>query len=287
MGLCRARSEAAAKGKIAAEAPERKNVVCSMQNTQRASCIIPFYNEGTRIFPVLEAVTKVRGLDEIICVDDGSTDNTTALIQARWPQVRLLRLSRNGGKTAAIRYGLCHSSGELILLMDADLQHLKQEEIDFALRAFRQRPSVDMIVMRRTNAPWSVKIDRGDILFSGERIMKKQDLASVLNLPVEGYQLEVAINQYMQEHRKKVRWVPWSAVNTFKVKKCGLLDGLRKDLFMYADIISYLGLANFLLQIITFGRKPFGTSKKHPLHRREYPIGAPARQYSKGNSWWI
>lgn len=256
----------------------------TMQPTQQVTCIIPFYNEGKRIFPVLEVVTQVPGISEIICVDDGSTDLTADAVQARWPQVRLLRLKKNGGKTAAIRHGLRLASHESILLMDADLQHLDRTELEHTLHSHRRHPAVDMIVMRRTNAPWSVKIDRGDILFSGERIIKKQDLTEILDQKVEGYQLEVAINQYMQQHKKNVRWVPWSATNTYKVKKCGLVKGLKRDFLMYADIVSFLGAGNFIRQLISFGRKPLESKEQYTLSRPDYPIGQPIQNYSEGRN---
>ena len=94
------------------------------------SVVIPFYNESEnaaplfeRLLPTLESVSKNW---EVICVDDGSTDGTLkALIEARSkePRIRILKLSRNFGKEAAVSAGLQAASGQQILLMDGDLQH--------------------------------------------------------------------------------------------------------------------------------------------------------------------
>ncbi len=54
-----------------------------------------------------------------------------------------------------------------------------------------------------------------------------------------GYQLEIAINVYMQENGKNVCWMPSSAENTFKTKKVGLFNGLIKEKAMFAHIIAY------------------------------------------------
>lgn len=55
-----------------------------------------------------------------------------------------------------------------ILLMDADLQNINKEEIITAVNAMHHHPYIDMIILRRMRAPWFVKMDRGDILFSGK-----------------------------------------------------------------------------------------------------------------------
>lgn len=94
------------------------------------SVVIPFYNEVEniaplfdRLLPILKSVSQSW---EVICVDDGSSDEThAALLKQRTnePRVRILKLSRNFGKEAAVSAGLQAASGESVLLMDGDLQH--------------------------------------------------------------------------------------------------------------------------------------------------------------------
>lgn len=221
---------------------------------KKFSCLIPFYNESTRILPVLKTITEVPMISQIICVDDGSTDNIGETIQKTYPNITLIRLTQNLGKSTAIQKGLEAVANEYILLMDADLKKVKEFEITAALNAVSYHDHIDMLILRRVNAPWFVKLDRSDILFSGERILKKTDLATVLTKSVLRYQLEIAINIYMQENEKNVYWMPSSALNTYKIKKMGLLNGLAKEKSMFADIISYAGWRTFFKQIITFGR---------------------------------
>lgn len=82
-------------------------------------------NVGTffaRVVPVLESL---GGAWEIVCVDDGSRDETfSALVEIhnREPRVKLLRLSRNFGKEAALTAGLSHARGDAVIPIDADLQ---------------------------------------------------------------------------------------------------------------------------------------------------------------------
>lgn len=93
------------------------------------SIIVPMYNEEEVIetfFNVME--TTLSSIDmnyEIICVDDGSKDNTLALLKeqhAKNPNVKVIALSRNFGKEAAMTAAIDFCSGDAVIPMDADLQ---------------------------------------------------------------------------------------------------------------------------------------------------------------------
>ena len=225
-----------------------------MQLTAPTSCIIPFYNESYRILQVLAVVTQIKSISQVICIDDGSTDDTADLISKNWPEVELVRLPVNQGKAAAVRQGVALAKNENILLMDADLQSIDKAEVEKAIQAIAQQ-KLDMIILRRINAPWFVKFDRGDTLLSGERIIKKKDLETILNQDVKHYQVELAINLYMQKHKRNVRWVPWSATNTYKSEKIGLVEGYKKEFKMFTDIVMYAGFRNIVKQITRFATK--------------------------------
>jgi dolichyl-phosphate beta-glucosyltransferase len=94
----------------------------------KLSVIIPAYNEAQRISPTLERVSGYLGAGthdvELLVVDDGSADETPALVRewsARQPMIRLLRNGVNMGKGASVRNGILASVGEQVLISDADL----------------------------------------------------------------------------------------------------------------------------------------------------------------------
>ncbi len=96
----------------------------------RLSCVVPCWNEAAnleRLLPVLtETLASITPHWELIVVDDGSTDASVATVQgwcAQLPQVRLVQLSRNFGKEAAITAGLQAARGDAVILMDGDMQH--------------------------------------------------------------------------------------------------------------------------------------------------------------------
>jgi glycosyltransferase involved in cell wall biosynthesis len=106
------------------------------------SCVIPAYNESTNLALLLPALRSMletcADTWEIIVVDDGSSDDTAALLarEAEAPGTRGLLLSRNFGKEAATMAGLQAARGDVVLCMDADLQH-PPETIPSLLRAWR------------------------------------------------------------------------------------------------------------------------------------------------------
>lgn len=99
-----------------------------MQN-QLISCVVPVYNEEqviAQFIPALDATLRELGFDyEIIVVDDGSRDNTLAIVHQLRQQypMRYIRFSRNFGKEKALSAGLTHAQGDAVILIDADFQH--------------------------------------------------------------------------------------------------------------------------------------------------------------------
>ncbi|MFA4661655.1 glycosyltransferase family 2 protein [Pyrococcus kukulkanii] len=87
------------------------------------SVIIPAYNEERRIGEVLKNMPNF--VDEIIVIDDGSTDKTSEIAKAFGAKV--IRLDKNLGKGAALREGIKIARGDVIVFMDADGQHDPKE----------------------------------------------------------------------------------------------------------------------------------------------------------------
>lgn len=221
---------------------------------QTCACVIPLYNERERIAPVLDVVLRVPNLVQVICVDDGSTDGGAALIARRYPTVALVRLPQNRGKAAAIQAGVDLVTASHVLLLDADLHGLAAAEIEAAVAVALTRPEIDMVILRRVKAGVHARLSRGDVLFSGERVLKTADLKRALAANVNGYQIEIAVNRYMAAQGKRVVWMPSSARNTLKMRKQGPMRGLAGDVAMVKNMIDYAGFGAYLEQYLTFAR---------------------------------
>jgi undecaprenyl-phosphate 4-deoxy-4-formamido-L-arabinose transferase len=104
-------------------------------NTPEISVIIPVYNEEdglpalfARLYPALDALNTTY---EIVFINDGSRDNSTAILRAQWekrPEVtRVILLAANAGQHMAIMAGFEHCQGDIVVTLDADLQNPPEE----------------------------------------------------------------------------------------------------------------------------------------------------------------
>lgn len=90
------------------------------------SVIIPVYNEEDTLAEVITNVLQVPAVHEVIAVDDCSSDGTPAILQQlarEHPQLRWFRHEKNLGKTAAMKTALAMSTGEIVIVQDADLEY--------------------------------------------------------------------------------------------------------------------------------------------------------------------
>ncbi|MGD0138550.1 MAG: glycosyltransferase family 2 protein [Tepidisphaeraceae bacterium] len=105
-----------------------------MTETVELSLVVPAYNEQEVIPELLRRVESALRLTgkrfEVLIVDDGSTDDTPRLLQAAMadrPWLRVLRMARNGGQSAAFDAGFKAAQGQVIATIDADLQNDPEE----------------------------------------------------------------------------------------------------------------------------------------------------------------
>lgn len=123
--------------------------------------IIPAYNEGDAIERVIAKVRELRPDAEVLVVDDGSEDDTSEV--ARLAGARVITHPYNKGNGAAVKTGLRHALGEVVLLLDADGQH-PPEDIERVLAGIGE---YDLVVGARTRDSESARIrDVGNTLFN-------------------------------------------------------------------------------------------------------------------------
>jgi len=148
----------------------------------RVSCIIPAHNEEKNIRGVLDVVSKVSSefIDEIIVVDDGSIDNTPNIVR-EFSNIRLIVNKKNGGKSFSIARGITESSGDFILMLDADLHGLRPEDIVSLVDPVKKGKADVSMSVRKNTPPWMklIKVD----LMTGERVFPRDIIMPHIKKP--------------------------------------------------------------------------------------------------------
>lgn len=103
----------------------------------KASVVIPAFNEQESIEHVISAVKQVDVIDQIIVVDDGSKDNTASIV-SKIPGVLLLKHRTNKGKGSAMNTGLKKVKNEVVLFLDADLREIQKQQIETIVKPILQ-----------------------------------------------------------------------------------------------------------------------------------------------------
>ena len=143
----------------------------SAARTARISCVVCAYNEADRIRRILEAVHDHPALAEVIVVNDGSTDDTEAILND-YPAIRAISYTPNRGKTYALTRGIAAATGDYLMFLDADLAGVNAADIQaLAEPVIGGRAEVSISLRRNSLAPYRWN---GLDFVSGERVIPAQ-----------------------------------------------------------------------------------------------------------------
>lgn len=214
-----------------------RNSALSAPN-QQVAVVIPAYNEEARIGAVLRAACQARLVNEIIVVSDGSSDRTVEVAQ-RHRNVRVVALSKNRGKGAAMAAGVQASEAGIIAFVDADLDDLRPEHVDQIIRPLLGGHCDMCIGVFRGGKFWSDTAQRISPYISGQRALTRTLFEAVPYISEMRMGVEVSINTYARRvHARVLRVVLRGVSNTYKEKKMGLVKGLAARWEMYHDIVN-------------------------------------------------
>jgi polyisoprenyl-phosphate glycosyltransferase len=236
--------------------------------------VIPVYNEAEVLPTLYDRLTRVlEGLVEsyeIIFVNDGSQDDSALFLrdfQARDARVKFLNFSRNFGHQIAITAGLDYSSGQTVVVMDADLQDppevipqlieqwRKGYDIVFAVRAKRQgegffKRATAAIFYRlfRCMTATEIPLDAGDFRLMSQRAVEALQSIRERNRFIRGLAGWIGFRQTSVTYVRDVRQAGETKYPLKKMLRFAL-NGLMSFSLVPLQLASYLG---FLISSIGF-----------------------------------
>lgn len=181
-------------------------------NYPEISVIICAFNEEGTIENVLKAVAESNLVNEIIVVNDGSTDNTGEIIKEFKKAIVItdIHLPENRGKGYAMATGVGYTQSEIIVFLDADLTELSTRHIAKFIEEL-VRPIInneaDMILGQPYITILNYKANPFKSL-TGERAVKRKDILPMLEKMKDSkFGIETLINLYYQATGKIVKYI--------------------------------------------------------------------------------
>jgi polyisoprenyl-phosphate glycosyltransferase len=235
-------------------------------NVKKISVVVPCYNEEAvlpQLFQRLATVAETWAMDyEIICVDDGSRDRTWELLKlqngkdSRW---RCLSFARNFGHQVAVSAGLFHATGDVVVIIDADLQDPPEEisrlldkwaegfEVVFAMRKKRRDPPVKRLLawgfyrLLEKMTPLPMARDAGDFCLLDKKVVAVMNSLPERSRYLRGLRTWCGFRQTSVEFDRAERaaGVPQY---TFKKSFKLAMDGLFSFSAVPLRLATYLGL---------------------------------------------
>lgn len=252
---------------------------------QTVSVVVPCYNEQAvlpELFKRLSAAAATWGMDyEVICVDDGSQDETWKLLKqqhATDPRWCGLSLARNFGHQTAVSAGLYHAKGDAVVIMDADLQDPPEEvarllarwregfEVVFATRQRRRDPLPKRVLawgfyrVLAKLTPLPMARDAGDFCLLDKKVVAVMKALPERSRYLRGLRTWCGFRQISVEFDRAER-AAGRPQYTFRKSFKLAMDGLFSFSATPLRLATYLGLwvsgFAFLGAVFTFAQKVF------------------------------
>lgn len=189
------------------------------------SVVIPAYNEAERIRETVEAARSIPGVVQVVVVDDGSRDGTGAL--AREAGGEVVTLAENQGKGEALTAGIARATGQIILLLDADLGTSAAQAQALVIPLLGGRVDMTVASFPRTKRPaglgltmalarygtWALTGLSLTAPLSGQRAFTKKALQTLSPL-LPGFGVEVGFNIRAVRRGLRIQEVPLNMEHT-------------------------------------------------------------------------
>lgn len=200
--------------------------------------VMPARDEAPTIAANVAAAAGCASVRSVLVVDDGSSDDTAARAEAAGATV--LRLEGSGSKARAMAAGVAATDADAILFVDADCTDLTAAHLDAVCEPFLAGRAVMSIGAFDYGHRLNWLVLRCPPL-SGERIVPRWVFESIPPHHLEGYTIEVRLNEVLCEGRLPMAVRTMRGVyHRTKRDKLGRAEGLRRTWWMYRALLSML-----------------------------------------------
>ncbi len=201
--------------------------------------VMPARNEATTVGTNVAAARGCRYVREVIVVDDASSDATAEQASAAGARV-VRREAGVGSKALAMATGVAASDAEAILFVDADCSGLTPVHLDEVCVPFMEGRATMSIGFFDYGRFWNWVVLRCPPL-SGERVVPRWVFEAVPATKLDGYTIEVRLNEVICEARLRTSARIMEGVqHRTKRAKVGRREGLRQTWRMYKSLVSLL-----------------------------------------------
>lgn len=222
----------------------------------QVSAVIPAHDEGRTIRGVIAPLVGHPLIDEVIVVDDASTDDTAGIARAAGATV--ISMPQNGGKAAAMSLGVSAARNDVIFFSDADLTGLTPETITRIVTPVLMHDYGMYVGIRGRRTYWVNRLLHFTPILGGERALTRALWNQVPQDYKKNFQIEIALNFFAKLYGYRMGLTVVHGLNqVIKERKRGLLRGLWQRLGMIADILLVSWRIYVVLQTrLLFERRP-------------------------------
>jgi glycosyltransferase involved in cell wall biosynthesis len=214
-----------------------------LNNTRKITAIVCALNEEKTIRGVMDTLFKSPLIDEVIAVDDGSTDRTAQILEEyqHLDQVEIILLPENHGKGYSMSLAAARARGEVLCFVDADLVNLSESHIAMMIETFISK-EVDMLLgspVRGKTISFTEKLDPF-LYLTGQRVLYCKDFLQLSDeISTSGYGVETILNRHYHETGKRVHLLFLTdLIHPIKFEKTNLVTALGGYLSEGMDILA-------------------------------------------------